>query len=374
MITDRHQVRRVRVLSIPGRRHAQDSYYPLLWDALEAEGAEMISARTLAALTLKYDILQLHFPDHLVTEKSLPSAVVAAPLFLAYVAAAKIAGKRLVWTVHEVYPKRRRWLARPYLWCIRMLTNAYVFMNRTSENEFVMQYPSERQKTIWRLPLSPHPVAKLPAGRRSDVRMPLTKGADCLLFGFLGQIRPYKNPDALQYLPKTDFQDRPFRLVVAGSIHASCKIDHVQAILRAIEPDRLLRIGEREGLSDERLAELIQSVDIVFVPYLSGWNSGFAMFALGCGARLLCSALPMFREFADALGVPWVYVFDHTAADLSQELTTAVARISRDRPGPSDEARLEQFLADCSFERAASRYLELYIELLGRCVAPVIQG
>ena len=74
----------------------------------------------------------------------------------------------------------------------------------------------------------------------------------------------------------------------------------------------------------------------------------------------------MFREIEEALGPPWVYVFDHNAADLSQELATAVARISRDKPERSDRDRLEQFLAAINFEQAASQHLELYQNLMVR--------
>jgi beta-1,4-mannosyltransferase len=368
MIMDRQRVRRVRVLSIPGRRHPQNPYFPLLWHALEGAGVEMISARSLAALTLQYDILHVHLPENLVTERPVYSSLIAGPLFLAYVAVARAAGRKLVWTIHEIDPRRRHWLAQPYLWCMRKLANAYVFMNRTSEDEFFKRHPRQREKIIWRIPHSAYPITKISAARRSEVRASVTEGNDCLLVGFLGEIRPYKNMDALQYLPMTDAQGRSLRLVVGGHFHASCDVDRVRAMLRAIQPHRLARIGEREGLSDERLAELIQSVDIVFMPYLRGWNSGFAMFALGCGARLLCSGLPMFRELAQTLGPPWVYLFDHDAADLSQELATAVAQVSRDQPEATDRAPLEQFLADSSFARAASRYTDLYRNLLARSV------
>jgi len=360
----RKGIQRVRVLSIPGPRHAQNSYFPLLWHALEGAGLEMIDARTSAAVMLKFDILHLHFPEHVVTERSLQSALVAGPLFLAYVVAIRIAGKKLVWTIHEIAPKRRYWLAQPFLWCMRMLTNAYVFMNGTSEAEFFKRFPGERRKIICRVPHSAYPVTKITAADRNIARVSLAHGVECLLVGLLGEIRPYKNPIALQYLPTSDSQGRQLRLVVAGTIHASSDVDDIEATFCKIESRRLVRI--REYLSDKKLSELIQSVDLVFMPYLQGWNSGFAMFALACGARLLCSGLPMFLEIAEALGPPWIYIFDHNAADLSQELTMAVARVSQDRPDAADYVRLERFIAAHSFEQAASQYATLYRNVISR--------
>jgi beta-1,4-mannosyltransferase len=354
----------MRVLSIPGRRHAQNSYFSLLWDALEGAGVKMVSARTAGAVTFKYDILHVHFPEHLVTERPLYSAVIIGPLFLAYVAASKITGKKLVWTIHEVEPTHRHWMARPYLGCMRMFTNAYIFMNRTTEEAFFKRHPGERRKVISRIPHSAYPVTNIPAARYSDVRASLTKGIDCLLVGSLGEIRPYKNPSVLQYLPMTDSRGRPLHLVVAGVCHASCDATLLEGVFESIGSQRLVRIGER--LSDERLSELVQSVDLVFMPYLRGWNSGFAMFVLACGGRLLFSALPMFREIAEALGPPWVYVFDHNAPDLKKELAAAISQISQEKPTASDRSRLQRFVAAHSFEQAASQHVDLYRNLLAR--------
>jgi beta-1,4-mannosyltransferase len=361
--SEREEICRLRVLSIPGPRHAQNSYFPLLWGALVDTGVEMISARSLTAVALKYDILHVHLPELLV-EKRLASALLAGPAFLAYVAAARIAGKKLVWTIHEVTPTRPHLLTRPFLWCMRRLTSAYVFMNRISEVEFFKRYPNERRKTVTGIPHSSYPVTKKASARCRDLRLSLSLGLDCFAIGFLGEIRPYKNPAALQFLPVADPAGRSIQLLVAGGLHASCDVSEIEQIFRQIDCRRLMRIGERP--SDENLTDMIQSVDLVFMPYLRGWNSGFAMLALGCSGRLLCSDLPMFRELREALGPPWVYIFDHKAPDLAQELANVVANIIRDQPDSCDHARLERFLQSNAFERAASRHADLYMALLDR--------
>jgi beta-1,4-mannosyltransferase len=363
MRAERAAIRRLRVVSIPGRRHAQNSYFGLLWRALVGAGIEMISARSLPALALRYDILHVHLPELLV-EKPLPLALVAGAPFLAYALVARIAGKKLVWTIHEVTPTVPHLLTQPFLWCMRRLASSYVFMNRTSEEEFFKRYPNERGKTIIGIPHSSYPVTRISAARRNQVRVSLSLSPDTVSVGFLGEIRPYKNPAALQYLPAVDPEGRPIRMLVAGEFHASCAIDNIEAMFRRIQPRGLVRVGDRP--SDEKLSELIQSVDVVFMPYLRGWNSGFAMLVLGCRGRVLCSDLPMFRELEEAVGAPWVYVFDHKATDLSRELATAVARIGEYKPGPCDEARLERFLEANSFERAALRHSDLYSVLLGQ--------
>jgi hypothetical protein len=76
----------------------------------------------------------------------------------------------------------------------------------------------------------------------------------------------------------------------------------IEAPLSRILPKRMVRIKER--ISDQDLVDMIRAVDFVLLPYLRGSNSGFSMLVLSCGQRLLCSALPMFRELQNRLGPP----------------------------------------------------------------------
>lgn len=117
-----------------------------------------------------------------------------------------------------------------------------------------------------------------------------------MLVDLLGELRPYKNLAVLQDLPPTDTCGRLLRIVVAGTFHASCNIDQIETVFRTINTRRRVRIEKH--LSDERRSELIQSVDIIFMPYLRGRNSGFAMFALACGGdyfALLCQFFAKLR-------------------------------------------------------------------------------
>ena len=88
-------------------------------------------------------------------------------------------------------------LLQLYLLCVRVLVDAYVFMSPSSEAEFVKSFPRAREKTAWHVPHGPYPVAAVSPQRRAEPRERLSGGANCLLVGFLGDIRPYKNPEAL---------------------------------------------------------------------------------------------------------------------------------------------------------------------------------
>ena len=180
--------------------------------------------------------------------------------------------------------------------------------------------------------------------------------------GFFGDIRPYKNAEVLAYLPDQDAIGRQIKIVVAGAADPTYNTTEIEAPLSRILPKRMVRIKER--ISDQDLVDVIRAVDFVLLPYLRGSNSGFSMLVLSCGQRLLCSALPMFRELQNRLGPPWVHIFDHHAKNLSAELEAALSRVQHDVVDPDATSRLAAFLDECSFDHGAQRLYQLYRRLM----------
>lgn len=355
----------IRVLSLP-REFEGNPYIKLFCSSLANTGIVVVSIHTIAGMCFRFDVLHLHWPEFYVTERPIYKAMFLAPTVLVYMLVTKLLRKKIVWTVHDVIPVKTRHtrLLQFYLWCVRVLVDAYVFISPSSEAEFIRIFPRARNRMACHVPHGPYPVPAISPERRAELRARLSGGANCLLVGFLGDIRPYKNPEALAYLPPRDSLGREIKIVVAGAVDTTYDTAGIEASLQRLPRNRLIRIKKR--LSDHCLAEIIAAVDVVFLPYLRGSNSGFSMLVLGCGQRLLCSALPMFRDLMNRLGHPWVYAFDHQAQDLSVELQNALSRLQHDVVDLDARSRLRMFLEDCSFDRGAQQLRELYERLINR--------
>ncbi|MGO8918816.1 MAG: hypothetical protein ACLQJR_23185 [Stellaceae bacterium] len=353
----------IRVLSMPGRGHTIP-YVDAFCDGLDEAGMEVVGVRSRAAKMFRFDILHLHFPEHYVTERSARSAVLNATALLICALITKLLGKTIVWTVHDVLPSRQRhrWLLWPYLWCMRALTDAYVFMSRTSESQFFAAFRRPKRVVISHVPHGSFEIPSMSRAQRDELRGDLTGGADCLLVGFIGEIKPYKNIGALAQLPPEDPTGRPIKFLIAGLPHHAYDAAIIEASLARIAPERIIRLAERP--SDRRIAELNQIVDLVLLPYTVGWNSGGAVVALSCHARILCSGLPMFRELAERPGAPWVYVYDHEAENPAAELWASLSRFAQDKVDADAVGRLQAFLADTSFPEGTKRFRELYTRLM----------
>jgi beta-1,4-mannosyltransferase len=353
----------LRILSLPAKDFGGNPYSKYFCEALERAGLVVVNIHTSHAKFFKFDVLHIHWPEFYVTERPFYIALLLAPTVLAYMIIASLLGKKIVWTVHDVIPVKARHvkLLRFYLSCIRVLVDAYVFMSPSSEAEFFRLFPREKKKIVCHVPHGPYPVSVISPQRREELRKQLSGGANCLLVGFLGDIKPYKNPEALPHIPHQDAVGREIKIVVAGAVDPTFDTRQIEAALSRIPSNQLIRISER--LSDHCLAAITCAVDIVFLPYLQGSNSGFSIFVLSCGQRLLCSALPMFRDLANRPGPPWVYVFDHQAKDLSAELEAALSGLQNDIVDMGSKSRLRAFLDDCSFDHGAQQLRQLYERL-----------
>ena len=354
----------LRVLCLQGKNFGGNPYIKLFCESLEKLGILIVDTHTPQAKYFKFDILHLHWPDLYVTLSPFYIAAVKAPTILIYMIVTKILQKKIVWTVHDVMPSRvlHPRLLNLYLFCVRVLVDAYVFISPSSETEFKKIFPRARKRPTWHVPHGPYPVQVASPQRRAEMRKRLSNGANCLLVGFFGDIRPYKNTELLAYFPHQDSTGREIKIVVAGAADPAFDPMETELPINRIPARHLVRIRER--LTDYCLVDMIRAVDLVLLPYRRGSNSGFSMLVLSCGQRLLCSSLPVFRDLTNSLGSPWVYLFDHHAKDLSAELQAALSRLQLEVVDADAKARLRAFLDDCSFDHGAQQLRVLYERLI----------
>jgi glycosyltransferase involved in cell wall biosynthesis len=348
------------ILSMPGKGHA-NRYFTFFCDSLEEAGMRVLNIRDRDARRFKFDVLHLHFPTHFLTETKVLPAIVWSLVLSAFFVFTKLLGKPIVYTVHNVIPfhAKRGWLLVPYLALVHHLSDAFVFLNGSSQTEFYERFPAQRSKRFVRIAHGPYPVNELSADARREKRRAVAGDEESFLVGFLGTIKSYKNAAAIASVPRTLGDGRPVKIVVAGRIEASYKRE-AEAILADVPADLLVRIDR--FVSDEELDELIQITDAFFLPYTKGWNSGAVLLALSNRARIVASNLPVFEELAQSLGAPWVYCFDRDAARIAESLPAVLEAVAADPVDDAARARLSRFLDENSFAAGTRRLEALYSE------------
>jgi glycosyltransferase involved in cell wall biosynthesis len=335
---------KVAYVSVPGSAFTGNAYFPLLVDGLRQVGAEVVDATVLNLLRKRVTLL-IHFPDHCVTEVKFRRCLVRTIQHLSLYAFVLLRGGKIVWFVHDVQPfrQRRRWVLSPYMWLFRKIIHARVFLSRTSQRQFHVDFPHARDVPELLVYHGPYRTYSQPEdGHAFRRRLKVT--SEDKLVGFLGSLKNYKNLGALAGLPETA-GGRKVSILVAGKSEEQSRGD-----LLTLEN----RLGDRLKCFDVHLSDLdfehaIRACDVVVIPYSNGYNSGVALHALSCGTPILTSRLPIFTELREDFGQAWVRICP-TAGDMGRELENLLESM----PRQGDREALHSILKDRSFSKAGA--------------------
>lgn len=362
--SQRHR-RALRVLSIPGRDH-ENKFFAQLLGQMEHRGLQIVQPRLGPLVWFRYDVLHLNFPTHQITENGAAKACLLSMLLGAYLVLARVLQRDIIYTMHDVVPLRLRHppLLKGFVRLVHWLVAGYVFLSHSSRTAFVAQNPGQASKPWVMAPHGPYAVKLLTAEQRARQRRRLGCSDDGFLVGFLGAIKPYKNVDALRQLPQRLADGRLVHIVVAGRVEAG----HEELAARALAslPARELTLLQHR-LSDAEFDELIQTVDVVLLPYARGSNSGAALLVLSNYGRLVGSELEIFRELAGQVGSPWVYALDRQSAHCGS-YADLIGRAAGEQPGETDRRALASFLTSIDWQVAAAAVERLCLELRTRPV------
>ncbi len=282
---------------------------------------------------------------------------VLAPAYITVLAIARLRGKRVVLTVHNVAPHEEG--------AIRRSLNAAVL--RCGHRVIVH---SENNRTALRVEASRRPVVVVPHGRLDPPRSGLTRpeargrlglsnnGAAQVVLAF-GNIRPYKGIDVLLKAFASVLKERPRAvLVIAGKAWTSW------------EPYAALiaRLGIQDGvrlfldfIPADQVETFFTAADVVVLPYTHfDGQSGVGNVALPFGRPLVVSDV---GGLADLVVSEDVVVAPGDAEALATALVQVLSDIKLRRRLAADSRRLARRF---DWGPIAESTVEIYRQLLNR--------
>jgi beta-1,4-mannosyltransferase len=219
--------------------------------------------------------------------------------FVAALDAFRMAGGHIVWTVHNVLPHDTAYPALDRALRKAVVARADV-IHVLSAGTVEAAAPSFEipDAKVLHIPhpayLGVYPDDVTPEEARTHYRL----GADDVVYGFVGNVRPYKGVDDLlaafdsirRDAPRRDGRRR--RLLVAGlpSQHAE-----IADLLSALGKDPDVVVDQRRIPADE-LAMPLRASDVVVLPYRQSLNSGALLLALSFGRPVVAAASPGVTE------------------------------------------------------------------------------
>jgi glycosyltransferase involved in cell wall biosynthesis len=274
---------------------------------------------------------------------------VLAPIYVTILAIARLRGKRVVVTVHNVLPHEHGWIKAVFNSVVMHLAHALIV--HTEANRKQLERTSLGRKPIRVVPMG---VIELPSQgvSRTEARQRLGIEENRRVLLFFGGIRRYKGLGiALDALARLVRDEPRYLLLVAGPpwepwgpYEARIKTLNLKTHVMA----------RTEFIPDEELEAYFRSADLALLPYLHfDAQSAVGATAYGFEVPMLVSDLPGLLELAP-----------HPAcvarAGDSEDLAGKVRLFFEQELGREVRCRLEDRRAALSWDRIAEETIAVY--------------
>ncbi len=293
--------------SFPEPRPTTNPYLVMLREALRTQpGVEVLTFSWRRALTARYQVFHVHWPEILVSGHGRLRAAVRQALFVLLVLRLRLTRVPLVRTVHNLelpsgIGRRQtvllRWAERRTALRIRVNESTWLDGRLPAATVVHGHYRD------W---YGVHPRAERVPGR----------------LAFVGLVRRYKGVDRLVEA----FADAPawLSLRIAGR-PSSAELAGLLADAARRDPRISLRL---EFLPDAALVAEVTAAELVVLPYREMHNSGGALAALSLGRPVLVPDNEVNRRLKDEVGPGWVWTYrgELTADDLTGTVAALRAR------------------------------------------------
>lgn len=185
---------------------------------------------------------------------------VLAPIYLMILSIAKLRGKKIILTIHNVNPHEKLFIAKFLNNSVIKLADEYVVHSLENKKTFL-----EISKTDKPIHIVPHPPILLPKCNLSleDLRKKYSYTSKDKIILFFGNIRPYKGLDILLKAMSL-IKDNNIKLIIAGK-----PWDNFNSYQQIIDKNNLQSRCKLilEFISDEQLSELCSLTNIFCFPY-----------------------------------------------------------------------------------------------------------
>lgn len=309
--------------SFPEPRPTTNPYLVMLRDSIrDLPGVELRTFSWRGALTRKYDVFHVHWPEILVSGHSPLKKLARQVLTLALVGKLALTRTPIVRTVHNLdlpdgISRRERWLLRliDRRTTLRIRLNPLTPLPDGSASETIVH-------GHYRGWFAPYPRSSRIPGR----------------LAYVGLIRRYKGVDSLL---------SAFRSAFAGEAAASLTVGGKPSSEELVVQLRSLSEGDDRVamhfafLSDAELVEAVTRSELVVLPYREMHNSGGALSALSLDRPVLVPDNEVNAMLAAEVGDEWVLRYD---GELSPaDLEDALARARRLSPEATPDLSLRDW-------------------------------
>lgn len=211
-------------------------------------------------------------------------------LFTVYFLLIRMIAKKIVWVLHNKIPhnitsEKNKKRAKKFMKILAKLSNIIIVHSNIAKDYAVQVLKANSSK-----------ILVVPHGNYLYNYTPLEKTKrEKIVFGYVGQIKPYKNLEML--LDLFCSRDKNSEFLVFGQPYSE---EYKQQLLEKYSKCANIRL-ELRFIEDEEIPEVFRSIDILILSYdeESFLTSGTAILAFSMKTPIIAPRIGMFLEYED---------------------------------------------------------------------------
>ncbi len=321
--------KRIRLLGFPAFKNCElNSYCSDFYNALIQHDITVDEFTFWRALSKRYDIIHVHWPEKFLNSNYLIKATVWSAMLLICLKIHQIKGGKIIWTAHNLKPHEIKYprCSRIFWPLFLRMVNATFSLSYSNQKILfdTVELPKATHHKIIHLPLFHKPDADNIDSILGCIGISQTKPY-CLFFG---RILPYKNVEALIDIFKSNPPSN-VNLVIAGSCESSAYKDELEA--RTANASNIKFIGRRT--TDVELLALIQGCAIGIVPFKAIFNSASLLQFPSYGKPAMTPYSDNFAEYGNLFETsPFVLYKGSLTKDIIEHAITNLPTVDKNCP------------------------------------------
>lgn len=248
-------------------------------------------------------VLHLHWLHSFLVRTTLLKSLASASLFVTQIILLKLAGVKIVWTVHNLknHDNQHLKLERFFTSIVAKLCNAIIVHGDSVKNEVASSLGLKNNNRIHSVPHGnyldcyPNTISH----EKAKAELQLTSEPTFL---FLGLIRPYKG--VIELMEAFEAIEHPqvknARLLIAGKIWSEDPDFRDRVIQKVNETPNVTLISE--FIPDDQLQLYFNACDAVIFPYKDILTSGAVLLAMSFGKACIAPRLGCIKDTLDDEG------------------------------------------------------------------------
>ena len=304
-------MRALRIGSWPGYGAGNNTFVRVFLDALATAGCSITSLNTVEDIGRhqNLDIVLLHWAERVFWELPDRLTLLRKTWQLPTLLEGRAPGTHVVWLVHNLEPHDMRPLQRliwkPYTRRLARRVDAVLTFSPGTLAPVRAAYPALAGKPATFAWHPAYPDAALDVDARAVLRRSCGWTGTERVFGYCGQIRPYKGIDQLTEAFLTT-PNPDLRLLIAGKPHRADAL--VSRLKAAAARDPRIRLDLRD-LPHGAFRDALGCCDVIVAPFRHYLHSGSLIHALSADRPVITPSTPFSESLRDTLGPEWVRLY-----------------------------------------------------------------